>query len=177
MPRKILIVVAMLLFAFPLMGADDSCSEEEPTVEKQGDGGSKSVGATAGVGDKLTLKGTTYRVTDVKTAKKIGNEYTGATANGTFIVVDLQLTNEEDEPATIIEDNIRIIGGNGSSYSTSDDAILVYPEQTLLLEEIQPGVTESGKLVYDLPPEAVKGAKLQVEDLFSGSTGDIKLGL
>lgn len=176
MARKALIVVAMLLFAFPLMGADDSCSEEEATVERQG-GGGKAVGATAGVGDKLTLKGTTYRVTDVKTAKEIGDQYTGATANGTFIVVDLQLTNEEDEPATIIEDNIRIIGGNGSSYSTSDDAILVYPDQTILLEEIQPGVTESGKLVYDLPPGAVKGAKLQVEDLFSGSTGEIKLGL
>lgn len=116
-------------------------------------------------------------MTDVKTAKEIGDQYTGATANGTFIVVDLQLTNEEDEPATIIEDNIRIIGGNGSSYSTSDDAILVYPDQTILLEEIQPGVTESGKLVYDLPPGAVKGARLKVEDLFSGSTGEIKLGL
>jgi len=31
--------------------------------------------------------------------------------------------------------------------------------------------------VYDLPPGAVKGAKLQVEDLFSGSTGEIKLGV
>jgi hypothetical protein len=157
------------------MGADDSCSSEEATVEKQG--GGKAVGATAGVGDKLTLKGTTYRVTKVKTAQEIGDQYTGATANGTFIVVDLQLTNEKDEPATIIEDNIRIVGGNDSSYSTSDDAILVYPDQSLLLEEIQPGVTESGKLVYDLPPEAVKGSRLQVEDLFSGSTGEIRLGL
>jgi hypothetical protein len=176
MCRKALIVVAMFVFAFPLMGADDSCSEEEATVEKQGSG-SKSVGATAQVGDKLTLKGTTYRVTGVDTVKQIGDEYTGATANGEFVVIDIQLTNEEDEPATILEDNIRVIGGNGSSYSTSDDALFVYPDQTILLEEIQPGVTERGKLVYDLPPGAVKGARLQVEDLFSGSTGEIKLGL
>ncbi|HEY8083434.1 MAG TPA: DUF4352 domain-containing protein [Solirubrobacterales bacterium] len=175
MLRKALIVIAMLMFAFPLMGADDSCSEEEPTVERQG--GGKATGATAAIGDKLTLKGTTYRVTDAETAKQIGGQYTGATANGTFVVVDIQLTNEEDEPATILEDNIRIVGGNGSTYSTSDDAILVYPDQTLLLEEIQPGVTESGKLVYDLPSSAVSGARLQVEDLFSGSTGEIKLGL
>jgi hypothetical protein len=113
----------------------------------------------------------------VKTAERVGDRYTGVTANGEFIVVDLQLTNEEDEPATILEDNIRVIGGNGSSYSTSDEALFAFPEQTFLLEEIQPEVTESGKLVYDLPPAAVRGAKLQVEDLFSGSTGQIDLGL
>lgn len=176
MGRKVLIVVVALLFAFPLMGADNSCSEEEATVEKQGSA-EKSVGTVARVGDKLTLKGTTYRVTDAETAERVGNQYTGATANGRFIVVDIELTNEEDEPATILEDNIRVIGGNGSSYSTSDEAIFAFPDQTILLEEIQPGVTESGKLVYDLPPAAVKGSRLQVEDLFSGSTGQIDLGL
>lgn len=174
MTRKALIVITMLLFAFPVMGADDSCSKEEATVEKEG---GSSGGEVAQVGDKLTLKGTSYRVTDVRTAERVGDHYTGVTANGKFIVVDLQLTNEEDEPATILEDNIRVIGGNGSSYSTSDEALFAFPEQTFLLEEIQPEVTESGKLVYDLPPAAVRGAKLQVEDLFSGSTGQIDLGL
>lgn len=174
--RKSVIVVVMFLFAFPLMGADDSCSEEEATVEKQGSGES-ATGAVAGVGDRLTLKGTTYRVTNARTAKQVGSGYTAVTANGAFIIVDLQLTNEESEPATILEDNIRVIGSNGSSYSTSDDAILAFPGQTFLLEEIQPGVTESGKLVYDLPSGAVSGSKLQVEDLFSGSTGEINLGL
>lgn len=116
-------------------------------------------------------------MTDVEVADQIGNQYTGAAANGKFIVVDIQLTNEKDEPATIFADNIRILGGNGSSYSTSDDAMFVYPDQNILLNEIQPGVTESGKLVYDIPPGAVKRAKLRVEDLFSGSTGEIELGL
>ena len=35
MARKASIVLAMLLFAFPVMGADDSCSKEEATVEKR----------------------------------------------------------------------------------------------------------------------------------------------
>jgi hypothetical protein len=174
MLRKIAIVIAAFLFAFPLMGAD-SCTEEDPTVKKQG--GGEATGETAQVGDKLTLKGTTYQVKKVETAKEVGDKYTGAKANGEFVIVDVSLTNEKDEPATILGDNLRIIGGNGSSYSTSDDALLAFSDQTFLLEEIQPGVTETGKLVYDLPPAAVKGAKLQVEDLFSSSTGDINLGL
>ena len=78
-----------VLVAAPLIAADGSgCSdleEEEPTVEQQG-GGSES-GATAKVGDKLTLKGTSYEVTGVDTASSVGSQYTGAKANGIFIVV------------------------------------------------------------------------------------------
>src|SRR6188472_4785959 len=81
MARKAAIVIAMLLFAFPVMGADDSCSKEEATVEKEG---GSSGGDVAQVGDKLTLKGTSYRVTNVKTAERVGDRYTGVTANGEF---------------------------------------------------------------------------------------------
>lgn len=173
---KLAFVLVAMMFAFPLMGADSSCSptEEEPTVKKQG--GGSAGGETAQVGDELTLTGTTYKVTDVATADSVGDRYTGAKANGEFIIVDIELTNREDEPATILGDNLRVVGGNGSSYSISDEALLAFPD-SFILEEIQPGVTETGKLVYDLPPDAVAGSKLQVEDLFSGSTGDIDLGL
>jgi hypothetical protein len=175
--NRIGLALLAALLAIPLVAAS-GCSdleEEEPTVEKKG-GGEES-GATARVGDDLSLKGTTYRVTNAETAASVGDRYTGAEANGVFVIVDLTLTNEESEPATIIEDNLHLIGGNGDEYSTSDDAILAFPNQTLFLEEIQPGVSEDGKLVFDIPKDAVRGAKLQVEDLFSGSTGEIDLGL
>jgi hypothetical protein len=180
--RPLLILVLLSLAAIPLMG-EDSCSEESPTVTKQGDGGggggsSDSNGApVANVGDTLSLKGTSYKVTKVNTASSVGDQYTGAEANGKFVVIDLTLTNEESEPATILEDNLSLVTKDGNSYSTSDDAILAFPDQTFLLEEIQPGLSESGKLVYDVPPNKLKGARLQVSDLFSDSTGEINLGL
>ena len=75
------------------------------------------------------------------------------------------------------EDAIKVIGSNGKQYSTSTDALLAFPDQTFILEEIQPDVTKSATLVYDLPKSAVSGAKLQVEDLFSDAKGRIRLGL
>ncbi len=172
-----------------VMGADDSCSTEEPTVEKANkkDSGKKSSGekksaeqsgTTAGVGDKLSLKGTTYQVVSAKTASSVGGEYLNEEANGVFVIVTLKLTNEEDEPSTIFEDAISLIGGNGSKYSTSTGAAMVMGDDSFfLLEEIQPGLTVKGKLVYDIPKKALSGAYLQVEDLFSDSTGEIDLGL
>ncbi len=93
------------------------------------------------------------------------------------MVVKLSLTNRKSEPATILEDNLRLIGGNGKNYSTSDDAILALDDQSFLLEEIQPDNTETGSLVFDVPKAAVQGSKLQVEDLFSDSKAQIRLGL
>lgn len=175
--KKALTILLAAAFAGVSMGADDTgCGvSETPKVEKQGGGAAK----TAGVGDRLTLKGTTYRVTDAYPASTLGEtEYDQVTASGGFIVVKLTLTNRKDEPATILIDNIRVIGGNGKNYSVSDDAILAAgDDQLLLLDEIQPDVTERGTLVYDVPKKAINGARLQVKDLFSDSTGQIRLGL
>lgn len=177
------LALALAVLSAFATGQDECAVPEEPSVEK-GDGrGGESRGGggggtkTASVGDKLTLKGTTYRVTRVRTAKSLGDSFTKEKANGKFVVVKLSLTNRKDEPATIAEDNIRLIGGNGKNYSVSDDALFAVDDQSFLLEEIQPDNTESGTLVYDVPTRAVSGSKLQVEDFFSESKGRIDLGL
>ena len=154
------------------------CGEEFATEQasvKDGSGAAVK-GKVAGVGDKVTLKGTTYKVTKVRTAASVGDSFMKTDANGQFVLVNVSLTNRKDEPATIMSQNLKLIGGNGKQYTTSDDALLSV-DKPLLLEEIQPDNTEKGVLVYDLPRKAVKGANLRVEDLFSDSTAKIKLGL
>jgi hypothetical protein len=155
-------------------GCGEEFATEEPTVER-GSGGAVK-GKVATVGDRVTLKGTTYKVTKVRTAGAVGESFTRTQANGQFVLVNISLTNRKDEPATILSENLKLIGGNGKQYTTSDDALLSV-DKPLLLEEIQPDNTEKGTLVYDLPGKAVKGATLRVEDLFSDSTAEIELGL
>lgn len=117
-------------------------------------------------------------MTGARTASSIGDGFTDATANGTFVIVDLALTNEGERPATVLVDRLRVIGGNGSSYSVSDDALLRLDNQEFLFDEqIQPGLAERGTLVYDLPPQAVAGGELQVNGSRSQELGRIALGL
>jgi len=132
----------------------------------------------AGVNEPISLRGTTYQMTGARTASSIGDGFTDATANGTFVIVDLALTNEGERPATVLVDRLRVIGGNGSSYSVSDDALLRLDNQEFLFDEqIQPGLAERGTLVYDLPPQAVAGGELQVNGSRSQELGRIALGL
>ena len=150
----------------------------EKNASKSDDEGGSDKPKSVGVGEQLTLTGTSYKVTSADTAQQLGdNEFNRVEANGRFVVVKLTLTNRKDEPATILEDNIRLIGGNGKNYSVSDDALLAVDDQSFVLEEIQPDNTERGTLVYDLPRGAVDGARLEVSDLFSDAKGRVRLGL
>ena len=166
------IAAAMLLSV--AAGCAEELQTEEATIEGASGGAAK--GKTANVGDKVTLKGTSYKVTKVRTAKTVGNSFTKETANGQFVIVTVSLTNRKDEPATIMSENLKLVGGNGKRYTTSDDALFSV-DDALVFEEIQPDNGEKGQLVYDLPAKAVNGATLRVEDLWSDSTADIKLGL
>jgi hypothetical protein len=162
------VLLAGVLF-MGLAGAEESCSELEATGEPS---------KTASVGQNLTIEGTTYRVNSAKTASSLGSGYFKEEANGVFVLVDLSLTNQKKEPATIVESMLTMIGGNGSEYSTSTDALLATDaEQLFILEDIQPGLTETGLLVYDVPQKAVKGSLLRVEDFLGSASGEIRLGL
>lgn len=157
---------------------DEGGSGGGQNAASENGGGGSDKPKTVGVGEALTLKGTTYKVTNVDTAQQLGdNQFNRVDANGRFVIVKLTLTNRKDEPATILDDNIRLVGGNGKNYSVSDDALLATEDQSIILEEIQPDNTERGTLIYDLPRGAVDGARLEVSDLFSDARGRVRLGL
>lgn len=184
--RRPLVVVLTGLFAFVSMG-QESCGEttgsDGPSVnkgsKKDGKGNSqrKPAAPDAAVGDTLTLKGTAYTVEKATTAAGLGGQYTRVKADGRFVIVTLTLTNRKDEPATIVEDNVRLVGGNGKQYTTDTDALGQFENGFFALQEIQPDVSKKVVAVYDVPKPAVDGAALRVSDLFSDATGTIALGL
>jgi hypothetical protein len=135
------------------------------TADSPGGGSNASeVTARASLGEPLSLKRTTYKVTDVRTAPS---------TNGIFVIVDVELTNKTKRPATLMTKLPTLVGGNGTAHPTSGDAL----HDHFLRAQIQPGASTRGSLVYDLSPSSVEGAELRVEDLFSDDKGRIPLGL
>lgn len=173
--RKLGTVAIVLLIALGLLVAVAACGggDEEATVS-EGNGGDKE--EVAKVGDTMSLEGTTYKVTKVKTAPYVGSALMKAA--GVFVIVNLTLTNDRDEPATISQDFvIRLEAGNGDEYTVLTEATMAVDDSLKTLDEIQPGVSKKVVLVYDVPVKAVKGSVLLVKDFWSDSEGRIKLGL
>lgn len=130
------------------------------------------------VGQAVTNAGTTYKVTDVRTAKTIGDpDLLGARADGTFVIVDLQLTNNKDETKTFLESSAKLKTSDGKEYETSDKAIASFGDDSLLLKDIQPDLTTHGKLAFELPPSKVGGSTLDIQDLYGSGEVKVNLGL
>jgi ribosomal protein L40E len=164
------LIVLIIVIAVAAGGGGDSDG---------GDSGSDSESGKSGkVGQALTNAGTTYKVTDVQTTKTIGNpDLAGARADGTFVVVSLELTNNKDETKTFTEANAKIQTSDDKQYETSDKAVLSFGDESLLLKDIQPDLTAHGKLAFDLPPSKLSGSTLIIEDLFGSGEIKVDLGL
>ena len=132
----------------------------------------------AKVGQAVTNAGTTYKVTNARTTKHIGDpDFLGERADGTFVIVDLELTNNKDETKTFMESNAKLKASDGKEYETSDKAILAFGDESLMLKDIQPDLTTRGKLAFEMPPSKVAGSTLVIEDLWGSGEIKVDLGL
>jgi hypothetical protein len=130
------------------------------------------------VGQKVTNAGTSYRVTDVRTTKTLGDqEYgMGEKANGTFVIVGIELTNNKNETKTFMDNSAKIVTTDGSKYESSTEASFELKDD-LMLEDIQPDLTTTGHIGYDVPESKLAGAKLVIEDLWGNGEVKVDLGL
>ena len=76
--------------------------------------------ATGALAEPLSVEGTTYKVTDARRAQSVGSPM-NELADGTFVIVDVELTNETQQPATIRRDALTLAGGDGATYRIGDD--------------------------------------------------------
>lgn len=159
-------------------GGSDSASNSGGSAISSGGGNDDGGGKSGAVGDSVENAGTTYKVTNVDTTQEIGDpDLGGARADGTFVVVSLQLTNNKDETKTFTESSARLVTSDGKKYETSDKTVLAFSDEALLLKDIQPDLTTKGKLAFEIPPNKVSGSKLVIEDLFGDGEIEVDLGL
>ena len=145
-------VLLVGLVALYLTGLDD-----DPTSSR---GEQSSAGI---VGEPVVLHGVRYEVTGVRKASRLfavekPTQYDEPRqTSGTFVAVSVALTNDADEPAAASFHGSALVGGNGQSYPLDSLSWGTY-------YDLQPGLRERARLVYDVSPAAAPGAILNLTD-------------
>jgi serine/threonine protein kinase len=85
--------------------------------------------------------------------KRLGNPPKTLTANGTFCLADVRVTNTGAQPATLEADKQRLYDTKNRSYHAVAYGSQVIPGSRLF-EPIKPGQTTSGSIVFDVPASA-----------------------
>jgi hypothetical protein len=136
--------------------ADEDAAEED-TADEAADDSAEDAPAAYGLGDAVPTGDWEITVADVETGvSEVGDQYLNSTAQGQYILVDVEVKNTGSEPSYFFEDNVKLLDDAGNTYATDSEASLYTTESgdVFLLEEINPGNTASGVLVFDVPADA-----------------------
>lgn len=110
--------------------------------------------AAAGIGTPVHTGDMEATVTKVDRGKEsVGGSYVNKKAQGEYVLVSVEVKNTGKDELTVMSSTFTLVGPDGVEYSTSDD--IVYLDEPLILESVNPGNTIKGQVLFDIP----KGAK------------------
>jgi hypothetical protein len=143
-------------------------SDGEPEAEPTKKGAPKA--ATNGIGKEYRDGKFAFTVTKVrKGVQEVGDQYFGQKAQGQFVLVYVTVNNIGDEARTFDSSGQYLFDTGGRKFEADGEAGIAMGDQSkAFLEDINPGNSVKGILVFDVP----KGVKLKSIELhdspFSG---------
>jgi hypothetical protein len=188
--HKILTGILALFLFFMIIGMIGGSGSSSPanTSDSAGDSPSSGTNTTsekstsepiAQVGDSVTDKDLGFVVVDITTTKTLGNSFTKKDAQGTFQVITLKITNEGKETKTIDSSMFQLTDSEGRTFdrSVEGQSAKGFGEGNvdLFLQQVQPGLSVTGDIVFDIPDSAA-GLQLIVKGSIFSSGKKIDLG-
>lgn len=154
---------------------NEGSSEESNTSE---DGGSEE--ETYSTGEEVQVGDVTYVINSMETAGTVGSDGLETEADGTFILVDVEITNNGSEAITVDESYVKLLS-DGNTYEPSSEASGYANEDGvgLFLEQINPDSTSSGVIAFDVNEEVAEAEDLQAqvqEGILGNNSAKVNLG-
>ncbi|GAB2445580.1 hypothetical protein GCM10027187_08780 [Streptosporangium sandarakinum] len=128
--------------------------------------------AAAGIGDTVEDGKFSFRVTKVeKGVERVGDQYIGSDAQGQYVLVHVTVKNIGDEAQMFHDSAQKLLDTAGREYDAdSGAAVLGLRNSNAFLNNINPGNSVSGILLFDVPDDfRIKAIELH-DSLFSDGT-------
>ncbi|MGM7637143.1 DUF4352 domain-containing protein [Bacillus sp. Hm123] len=183
---KIVAIVFGILIAIGVIGSlgeDKSASEDGEsqtlaTEEKVNEKDTKDKESkTFNVGDEVKVGELAYKVTNVTATNEIKSDnqfIESAKTDGQFILVDIEAVNN-DKKARMVDSNMfKVKDNSGREFEpTSDSEVMMAVEGAMdfFLQDINPGISKKGKVVFELPQDS-SSYSLEVSSGFGWSGGE-----
>lgn len=149
-------------------GAGPATTEQQPAAEEPA-AEEPAADAGPGIGDPAEDGDFTFVVESVEDGpERLGDDTFGTSPQGRFVFVTVTVTNHGDAPGSFFGDNQFLIDTEGRKAGADTEAAIYLPESQSLYEEINPGNTLTGTVVFDIPADAVPAAVELHDSMFSG---------
>ncbi len=180
MIKKIIIGIIGLFIVIGVIGAIAGSGKKEtsttpatsPSSNQPTQSIQKQEETTAKVGEPVEDSKLAFTVISIDTAGSLGNQFTRRDAQGVFYVITLKIENKSDSTKTIDSSMLTLVDSQNRKFDRSIEAQIAkglsQGKVDLFLQQVQPGLSVTGDIVFDLPKD-VTGLRLVVKGaLFSG---------
>lgn len=128
------------------------------------------------IGDIVKVNNLAYRVNQVESAKQIGSGVISEKADGYFLMVNLTVTNQGKEPQTIDSSMFTLIEDDGTRYAANGAvAMFIKGNNNFFLEKLNPKLSKTGYVVFDVPTVKVEYSLRVTGGLQSNESAVIRL--
>lgn len=107
------------------------------------------------IGESFTVgdgeRAVRYTVREMAATDEVGGEVLSETADGTFLVVRLSMENVGDESFNVSSNLFQAVNSEGQTFDVDTDALTVLGESALVFEQVNPGLSTEGRIVFDVP--------------------------
>lgn len=173
-----IIVVIVLVIAIGSSGGSDSSTSNSGNSNNKQEQTSKDEKVMAKIGEVAQSSDLAFTVTGVKDYQSLGNSFTSKDAQGVFKVVTLKIENTGKETKTIDSSMIKLADDQGRTFERSIDGQtakgLAQGQVDLFLQQVQPSLSVTGEVVFDIPVDA-QGLVLQVRGGLFATEAEIAL--
>lgn len=142
----------------------------EPTTEPAVAEPTEEVNTETGIGVPVRDGKFEFTVESIQPGvPAVGDEFLNQTAQGSYTLVTLKVTNIGDEPQTFSDSNVEGFDSQGRELAPDTTAgIYANPQGEGFLNDINPGNSSTAIVVFDLPPGETLTSLRVKDSLFSG---------
>lgn len=128
-----------------------------------------------GVGQVVSANGWDFTVVSVGAAQEtVGSGALSNPAQGVYVPVTVTIVNTSNEAQFLGSDAVTVVDANGAEYS-ADSFANVYDQAAIPLGDVNPGITLTGPVYFDVPDGTVPTAVTFTGGLFGGETVTVTL--
>ncbi len=98
----------------------------------------------------------TYTVTKAETFTEMGSEFMSKTTEGKFIKIYLKITNNAKETKDLFSSRFFIVDENARKFDRLSDDTIYISDGLEFGKQLQPGLSTSGAVVFELPTDVKK---------------------
>jgi hypothetical protein len=174
--HKIITGIVAVIVVLIVLGAVGSSKNSGTSTTTSGSSSGSNTTPTpsvqsAKVGDTVNDGDLAFTVNSVDMSQTIGDSYSQKTAQGQYIILAVKIQNNGKETKTINASDFTVVDNQGRKYDYSTDGQTAMEMSSgttsFFLQQIQPSLSVTGKIVFDVPASAT-GLKLMAQgDIFS----------